>query len=449
MIISDDQRRNANMGLADKTRKAQAFGHRLVMNADLLNFQDDLKKIERCGHPWLCRRSACKHCGGGVPHTTSKGAPTIKAWAPPQHPLDQNRKSTPDSNIRRKGEWMAAPFAVLPTDQVSVLRIMIKLMDADENPVPVVRKFRRKLMAVLKEHFPSGILRGYAEIAGNHANARYSSLPEDVVGSKIWASGFTNMPGYNLHMQAAIFHPGYDRFIANAILAWAFPGKDSVWLDEPDPVRVDEHGNEWGGVQGWGEYTGFELKKLNFLAPKADLAPGETYDPYAPHENDNFAVSHVRLMMLKKLPRSMRNFKYRDDEKSIMEAITNAWVIGAGTVPLTFACHTLVTTHPKTSTATQLSLFDLGENGMPSIIPIDLPHVAGSQADGKRQARSQVRVYILLKRSRVVAENFSMKSMAAIAQIRGFCDRPGIDKPPWCSTLHGPRLSVRLGLKRV
>jgi hypothetical protein len=291
-------------------------------------------------------------------------------------------------------------------------------------------------------------------------------------------------------------HPGHSRSEVKAILSYAFPGDDAFWISEPKETWIDENGFTWGGIAGWGEYSGFELKPLRFLAHGQGPQTGEDLDPYTPFEHDNTYVAQVRLRMLQQLTRPMRNFKFRDDEDSIVANITQAWVIKADDIGIVSE--------------------NLGDNTS-NVVPIDLPGVSsddglnaelepgrvvpdgGTDLDGivanphateatfhrdftinavrhtdasslvlnleddrhgcdvatDREHQGSIAglswigpVLNLFKVGFSVVKSlwsfgrkYLTKTMPLKCQIRGFCGRPGVDKPPWLPRHTGPPVS--------
>lgn len=400
---------------------------------------------------------------------------------------------------------MEDPFAALPWDQLSVVRIMVKMMDATENPVQPWRRFRADLRSVLAEHLPDSIVRGYAEIAGNHAHAGFRSFPAHRVGTLIRATGFANQPCFNLHGNFVMSHPGYTRSDVTAIFSHAFPGDDAFWISEPMETRTDDHGFVWGGLAGWGEYSGFELKPLNFLARQDYSVPDEDYDPYAPFEHDNTYVAQVRLRMLQQLSRPKRNFKYRDDEDCIVDHITRAWVIKAEDIEfvsndvnddpsnLSSVDSTDVAAHDggftdndvrgadqvtaDRSTGLDRSIagsdatretFDrdytinLVRDTDASTLVLNLSHQGeywrvADRTDGHgwvtgqsftRPAQTLFEEGFSVVKSLCASRwKYPMKTMTLNCQIQGFCMRPGIDKPPWHFRVLGLNSWVFMGTR--
>lgn len=275
MSISDQERRKANEELAKPDRASNARGHRRIMRADPVSFLRDILMIEKCNDTFPCRRSACPQCGGGAPRSSRRVCRDTQHQRSSRPSHLPKRRANNGSYIAMKGQWMEDPFAALPWHEVSVVRIMVKMMDADENPVRPWKRFRSEFRSLLEEKLPDGIVRGYAEIAGNHVHAGFRKFPEHRVGSKIRDSGYANTPCFNLHGNFVISHPGHTRSGVAAILSDAFPGEDAFWISEPKETWIDGDGIQWGGIAGWGEYTGFELKPLNFLCRHRDTGSDE------------------------------------------------------------------------------------------------------------------------------------------------------------------------------
>jgi hypothetical protein len=496
MSISIKERRKANEEMARPDRASNARGHRRIMRADPIHFQHDIMQIEKCDDTYPCRRSACPHCGGGAPRSSHRVTSNPQTNAPHRPSHLPKRRALDHSYIDMKGQWMEDPFAALPLDEISVLRIMVKMMDASENPVRPWRRFRSDLRSLLEDNFPDAIMRGYAEIAGNHAHAGFRSFPEHRVGAGIRESGFANAPCFNLHGNLVMNHPGHTRSEVGAILSHAFPGNDAFWISAPKETWIDENGFEWGGVAGWGEYSGFELKPLNFLAHGKDAQSGEDLDPYAPFEHDNTYVAQVRLRMLQQLTRPMRNFKFRDDADSIAANITRAWVIKADDIGLVSEnvgedtsnvsptgsmgvspCDELNTELEPGRVVPDVSTDVHGivakPDAMEAIFHRDFTinavrhtdasllvlNLADDQhgcdvADDEDHDESVARIswigpiqslfkewFSIVKSLWSFGRKYLMKTMSLNCQIRGFCGRPGIDKPPWLPRHTGPPFS--------
>jgi hypothetical protein len=496
MDISDHERRKANKEMARSDRASNARGHLRIMKADPGNFRHDVLQIEKCDDPFPCRRSACPHCGGGVPRSSHRVTGNAQTDSPHRPSHLPKRRALDNSYIGMKGQWMEDPFAALPLDEISALRIMAKMMDANENPVRPWRQFRSYLRSLLEDEFPDAIMRGYGEIAGNHAHAGFRSFPEFRVGSGIRASGYANAPCFNLHGNLVMHHPGHTRSEVGAILSNAFPGDDAFWISAPKETRIDENGITWGGIAGWGEYSGFELKPLNFLAHGKDPQSGEDLDPYAPFEHDNTYVAQVRMRMLQQWPRPMRNFKFRDGEDSIVANITQAWVIKADDIGLVSEnlgddtsnvapidplgvspgdgrnaefepgrvvpgggtdLHGIVV-NPDATEATFHRDFTINAvrhtDASSLVLNLEDDRQGCDVADNGDHHGSLAGLFWIGPVLSLFKEGFSIvkslwsfgrkyltKTMPLKCQIRGFCGRPGIDKPPWLPRHVGPPVS--------
>lgn len=322
---------------------------------------------------------------------------------------------------------MAAPFLALPWSETSPVRVTFALLDSSSDLVRMFKLGRRYLIEAFEVLFPNGIARGFGEIAAVHANARYSTLPEVLVSPEIWRSGFSDQPAYLLHANIALHHPGEDSLSAFNKLQLAFPSKDQLWVGQFQSLKFDDDGFQSGGVEGWGEYSGFDLKSLNFNAPREAFPDDVAYDPYRPYEHDNTAVAHARLLMLKSWPRSMRNIKYRDDEQSIVEAVVNAWFPGMAVPNLSL---------PAVDGATE----EDGQLGASQAVidPVSVESFITSNFDrGPRLSHwiaplheQFISAHSKVKRSTYYRLKTSMIPMLQLAQIFGFCQRPRIDRPP-------------------
>jgi hypothetical protein len=431
MYFSDHDRRLVNELLASRVRRDQVSGHRRLMEADPVNFRADLIQIEKCGRPWPCRRSACPRCGAGVKTSRTRVVTDRFESGKPYSRLNPVRWASPNTFIREKGAWMAHPFLCLPWAETSPCRVTWSILDAEDDPVSSFRAFRAYLNSALRELFPCGIMRGYGEIACVHANARYSTLPEHLVGKKIWNSGFADQPGYLLHSNLNIHHPGDDIHEAERKLRYAFPGTDRVWIKPFKEAMYDDEGRQSGGIEGWGEYSGFECKDLNFSAPVSSCDPDGTYDQHMPHSNDNASVARVRMLMLQKFTRPMRNLKYRDDEASIADAIRSSWTPGSALYESIDVSDEFVGTSDQQDPPRDDQIRVLAVHvDFAEFLVSRLLHgstLVVSTASGP--SWSQIRIPIV-KRSRCTERENRLKSRPRSFQLKGFCQRPGIDKPP-------------------
>ena len=306
MSVKDMYRISINKALSSKDRIARVKAIHKIMQIDKHAQSYDLKKIRSCTSSSPCRRMGCIHCSGGKPWPRADGVL--------RNPVRRHikRRAAKGTYIRGKGEWMTECFGYLDMSHVSLVRITIKIMDIDEDPCTVNSKFRKDLYQFLKLNIPDAVLRGTAEIAINHANARYSTYPNDAVGEKIRASGFANMPAHNLHLHGILYHPNLNvGQVANLFHSF-IPGTDRFWIGKPKAQSTDEDGNELGGAVGWGEYSGLEIKEITPFVPPGYSGGRVDIAAFQAHDLDNYSLVRNLLPQYKKFSRSKRNYKFND-----------------------------------------------------------------------------------------------------------------------------------------
>ena len=135
--------------------------------------------------------------------------------------------------------------------------------------------------------------------------------------------------------------------------------------------------------------------------------------------------------MLKKFTRPMRNLKYRDDEVSIAEAIRCSWIPG-------FVLYDSMDDYKEGCGAAELQ--ENPDDDHADVVKVHIDFI--DFLSGRRFGTSypvlltacvsswSVDRLSIVKRSGRIERESPVKSRPRVGQVMGFCQRPGIDKPP-------------------
>jgi hypothetical protein len=295
------QRKKINAALQN-TKDMQ---RKLIATQEVLSGMPDMAveyaKQMRCSTHQPCGASICRRCATGVP---LRAKPDL---ARPASLRTKANKTTARANQRnyrsRGGCWLSAPFVDHAPDRLVRFSLHFSLVPMGFDAAKAVKRERERLRKILAAGMPGAVLRMLFDIDPRSPKGTCSGYPDSAIDPSLRGNPRPDVPAYLFHAHGVIYHPTMDADDIRALFNRHYPGRNRVCISKKRELYTDDHGNERGGIEGWGEYAAMEKIVVSF--PDGD-------DRY-----DNVAVAEDMIRIRKRWPRKSRRMSYGDRRKAI------------------------------------------------------------------------------------------------------------------------------------